>query len=177
MPLLDAGALASHVGIEAHTAGNDPAASKAAAANLGREIDDGGAQSAESRGRHGKPDVGSDTEVLFAGGMWMFEQEGRLDRYRKRLQDDDSAQRLESSLSHARKAGLKVAAAEQLQRPPRPFTPDHPRAELSRYKGVTVGKESSPGAWLHSREALRRSLAMARAYAPLHAWLRDEICA
>ena len=119
----------------------------------------------------------SPSEVLFAGGMWMFEQEGRLDRYRKRLQDDDSAQRLESSLSHARKAGLKVAAAEQLQRPPRPFTPDHPRAELSRYKGVTVGKESSPGAWLHSREALRRSLAVARADAPLHAWLRDEICA
>ena len=49
-------------------------------------------------------------------------------------------------------------------------------AELSRYKGLTVGKRIVPGAWLHSREALRRSEAAARAYAPLHTWLRDELC-
>ena len=119
----------------------------------------------------------SPTEVIFGGGIWIFEQEGRLDRYRKRLQDEASADRLEAALSHARSAGLKIEAAEQLQRPPRPFTPEHPRAALSRYKGLTVGKQSSPGAWLHSREALRRSEAVARAYAPLHTWLRDEVCA
>ena len=118
----------------------------------------------------------SPDEVLFGGGMWVFEHEGRLDRYRKRLQDDASAQRLESSLSHARKAGLQIEAQEQLQRPPRPFTPEHPRAALSRYKGLTVGKRMKPGAWLHSREALRRSEAVTRSYAPLHAWLRDELC-
>jgi len=39
-----------------------------------------------------------------------------------------------------------------------------------------VGKQIAPGDWLHSREALRRSEAAARAYAPLHAWLRDELC-
>ena len=115
-------------------------------------------------------------EVIVGGGMWIFEQEGRLDRYRKLLQEDDSAQRLASALSHARKAGLKVEAAEQLQRPPRPFTVDHPRAELSRYKGLTVGKRIPPGEWLHSRDALRRAESLARAYTPLHAWLRDELC-
>jgi uncharacterized protein (TIGR02453 family) len=118
----------------------------------------------------------SPDEVVFGGGMWMFEEEGRLDRYRKRLQDDASAQRLDSALSHARKAGLQIEAQEQLQRPPRPFTPEHPRAALSRYKGLTVGKRMKPGAWLHSREALKRSEAAARSYAPLHAWLRDELC-
>lgn len=119
----------------------------------------------------------SPSEILFGGGMWIFEQEGRLDRYRKRLQEDRSAQRLEAALSHARKAGLEIEAAEQLQRPPRPFTAEHPRAALSRYKGLTAGKRSTPGKWLHSREALGRSEAAARAYAPLHAWLRDELCA
>jgi uncharacterized protein (TIGR02453 family) len=118
----------------------------------------------------------SPDEVIFGGGMWMFEQEGRLDRYRRRLQEDASAQRLELALSHARKAGLQIEAQEQLQRPPRPFTPDHPRATLSRYKGLTVGKRMKPGAWLHSREALQRSEAASRSYAPLHAWLRDELC-
>ena len=115
-------------------------------------------------------------EVILAGGMWIFEQEGRLDRYRKLLQDERSAERLESALSHARKAGLAIEAAEQLKRPPRPFTPEHPRAALSLYKGLTVGKQMRPAAWLHSREALRRSESVARAYAPLHAWLRDELC-
>lgn len=115
-------------------------------------------------------------EVILGGGMWIFEQEGRLDRYRKLLQDEHSAKRLEAALSHACKSGMAIEAAEQLQRPPRPFTPDHPRAELSRYKGLTIGKRIAPGPWLHSGEALRRSEAAARAYAPLHAWLRDELC-
>ena len=118
----------------------------------------------------------SPEEVVLGGGMWIFEQEGRLDRYRKLLQDDRSAERLQAALSHARKSGLVIEAAEQLQRAPRPFTPDHPRAELSRYKGLALGKRIPPGAWLHSREALRSSDAAARAYAPLHAWLRDELC-
>jgi len=118
----------------------------------------------------------SPEEVILGGGMWIFEQEGRLDRYRKLLQDEESATRLEAALAQARKSGLKIEAAEQLQRPPRPFTPEHPYAELSRYKGLTMGKRIGPGAWLHSREALRRSESAARAYAPLHAWLRDELC-
>ena len=133
----------------------------------------------EGGDKHDSPGVYlhvSSEEVIVGGGMWIFEQEGRLDRYRKLLQEERSAARLEAALAQARKSGLKIEAAEQLQRPPRPFTPEHPSAELSRYKGLTVGKKVAPGAWLHSGEALRRSEAAARAYAPLHAWLRDELC-
>ena len=133
----------------------------------------------EGGDKHDSPGVYlhvSPEEVIVGGGMWIFEQEGRLDRYRKLLQEERSAARLEAALAQARKSGLKIEAAEQLQRPPRPFTPEHPSAELSRYKGLTVGKKVAPGAWLHSGEALRRSEAAARAYAPLHAWLRDELC-
>jgi uncharacterized protein (TIGR02453 family) len=114
-------------------------------------------------------------DVILGGGIWIFEEESRLERYRKLLQDDRSAERLESALSHARKAGLSVEAAKQLKRPPRPFTPEHPRAALSRYKGMAVGKHMRPGTWLHSRQALRRAESVARAYAPLHFWLRDEL--
>jgi uncharacterized protein (TIGR02453 family) len=118
----------------------------------------------------------SPSEVIVGGGIWMFEQEGRIDRYRKLLHDGATAERLETALGHASRAGLQVEAAEKLQRPPRPFTPEHPRAELAKYKGLTVGKRLKPGAWLHTRQALDRSEALARAYAPLHAWLRDELC-
>src|SRR5947209_1593098 len=115
------------------------------------------------------------SQVIFGGGIWMFE-EGRLDRYRKLLLHETSAARLEKALAAARKGGLKLEAPEKLQRPPRGFDPESPRAELARYKGLTVGKTLKPGAWLHSREALERSEAAARAYAPLHVWMRDELC-
>ena len=114
-------------------------------------------------------------EVIFGGGLWIFE-EGRLDRYRKLLQDGRSAARLQDALDHARKARLGIEAPEVLKRPPRPFSEEHPHAELSKLKGLTVGKRIKPGSWLHSRDALSRSESAARAYAPLHAWLRDELC-
>jgi uncharacterized protein (TIGR02453 family) len=114
-------------------------------------------------------------EVIFGGGIWMFE-ENRLDRYRKLLHNEESAGRLEQALARAKKSGLKLEAPEKLVRPPRGFDPESPRAELARCKGLTVGKRVKPGGWLHSREALDRSEAAARAYAPLHAWMRDELC-
>jgi hypothetical protein len=39
-----------------------------------------------------------------------------------------------------------------------------------------VVKKAKPAPWLHTAEALDRSEAAARAYAPLHAWMRDELC-
>lgn len=113
-------------------------------------------------------------EVIFGGGLYVFE-EAHLDRYRKRLLNERAAAALEEALAVAKKAGLKPDG-EKLVRPPRGFTPEHPRAELSKYKGLVVGKSQKPAAWLHTRDALDRAEAAARSYAPLHAWLRDELC-
>ena len=112
--------------------------------------------------------------MIFGGGLYVFE-EGQLDRYRKLIAEEASGNRLEKALAKARKAGMKPDG-EKLQRPPRGFSPEHPRAELAKHKGLVVGKRLKPGGWLHSSEALERSEAAARAYAPLHAWLRDELC-
>jgi len=131
----------------------------------------------EGADKHGAPGVYlqvSPDEVLFGGGLYVFE-EAHLDRYRKRLQNEKAAAALEAALAAAKKAGMKPEG-EKLARPPRGFTPEHPRAELARFKGLVVGKSHKPAAWLHTREALDRSEAAARAYAPLHAWLRDELC-
>ena len=117
----------------------------------------------------------SPAEVLFGGGIYAFE-EARLDRYRKLLHGEESLGRLQKALAHARKAGLKIEGGEKLLRPPRGFDPEGPLAELSKLKGLTVLKKARPAAWLHTPEALDRSETIARAYAPLHAWLRDELC-
>jgi uncharacterized protein (TIGR02453 family) len=118
----------------------------------------------------------SPEQIIFGGGIYMFE-EARLDRYRKLLHAAPSVERLQKALSTARKSGLKVEAGEKLQRPPRGVDPEGPLAELAKFKGLTLGKTYKPAGWVHSREALERSETMARAYAPLHAWLRDELCA
>lgn len=114
-------------------------------------------------------------EVVFSGGMGTFE-EARLDRYRKRLQNEAAAARLDEALAAARAFGLKADAQEKLGKPPRGFSLEHPRAELSKFRGLTVAQKLEPGPWLHSPQALEKSEAAARAYAPLHAWLRDELC-
>ena len=116
----------------------------------------------------------SPDEVIFGGGLYLFE-EGRLDSYRKLLHDAAAAARLQSALEAAKKAGLKPEG-EKLQKPPRGFDAESPFADLARYKGLVVGKSMKPAAWLHRKEALDRSEAAARAYAPLHAWMRDELC-
>jgi uncharacterized protein (TIGR02453 family) len=113
-------------------------------------------------------------EVIFGGGLYLFE-EGRLDRFRKLLRDAAAAERLRAAVAEAERHGL-VAAGEKLLRVPRGFDPEGPDAELSKHKGLIVSKTVKPGPWLFSQEALDRSEAAARAYAPLHAWLRDELC-
>jgi uncharacterized protein (TIGR02453 family) len=114
-------------------------------------------------------------EVIFGGGIYAFE-EARLDRWRKLLHNAASAERLQAALAAAKGGGLKLEISEKLQRPAQGFDPEGPRAELSKYKGLAVGKRSRSGEWLHTGQALDRAEAVARAYAPLHAWMRDELC-
>src|SRR5260370_39171697 len=112
---------------------------------------------------------------MFGGGIYLFE-EARLDRYRTLLHNAASAGRLENALQRAKKAALEIEAPEKLVRVPQGFDPEGPNAELSKYKGLTLGKRLKPAGWLHGKEALDRSEAVARAYAPLHIWMRDELC-
>lgn len=118
----------------------------------------------------------SPAQITFAGGIWTFE-EARLDRFRKLLHSEASAERLDAALAQAKKAGLAIDAAEKLPRPPRGFDPESPRAELAKYKGLSAARRVKPAPWLYTREALERSVTALRAYAPLHAWMRDELCA
>ena len=131
----------------------------------------------EGVGKHDAPAVYlhvSPDEVVFGGGLYVFE-EGRLDRYRKLLHDAASTERLTSALAVAKKHGLEIDG-EKVLKPPRGFDPEAPHAELTKHKGLVVAKSAKPAAWLCSAEALDRSLAAATAYAPLHSWLRDELC-
>lgn len=114
-------------------------------------------------------------EVIFGGGIYAFE-DARLDRWRKLLHSGPSTERLEAALASVKKSGLKLEISDKLPRPPRGFDPEGPQAELSTYKGLAVVRRTKPATWLHTAEALDRAEAAARAYAPLHSWMRDELC-
>ena len=116
----------------------------------------------------------SPDQVIFGGGLYAFE-EAQLDRYRKLVTNERSGEELAAALAKAKKAGL-APEGEKLVKPPRGISPEHPRAELSKHKGLAVGGAQTPGAWVHTPEFLDRAEAAAKAYAPLHAWLRDELC-
>jgi uncharacterized protein (TIGR02453 family) len=114
------------------------------------------------------------TEVVFGGGLETFE-EAHLDRYRKLLMNEKSGERLAEALKEAKKAGL-TPDGEKLPKAPRGFPEGHPRAELAKHKGMAVSVSKKPGEWLHAVEFLDRAEEAALGYAPLHAWLRDELC-
>jgi uncharacterized protein (TIGR02453 family) len=114
-------------------------------------------------------------QILFSGGIWIFEEEGMMDRYRKRVAAEATGEKLVAALARAKKAGMQPEAQEKLPRLPRGFDPEHPRAELLKLKGLTVGRSHKPGAWVSTPELLDRAETAARAYAPLHDWIRHEL--
>ena len=113
-------------------------------------------------------------EVIFGGGLYLFE-EAQLERYRKLVVNERTGEALSAALAKAKKAGF-APEGEKLVNPPRGISPEHPRAELSKHKGLALSKSQKPGAWVHTSEFLDRAEAAARAYLPLHAWLREELC-
>jgi uncharacterized protein (TIGR02453 family) len=109
------------------------------------------------------------SEVVFGGGLEVFE-EAQLDRYRKRLLAPAHAERLTDALAAAKKGGLHPAG-EQLPKPPRGFTQEHPMAEHARYKGLCAQATRRGGEWVRSGALLDKAAEAAEAYAPLHRWL------
>ena len=116
----------------------------------------------------------SPAEVTLGGGLHVFE-EAQLERYRKRVMSEGIGEALSAALASAKKKGLK-ADGEKIAKPPRGVPADHPRMELSKHKGLVVMQTLKGGDWLEGPELLDKAEAAARAYAPLHDWLRTHLC-
>ena len=131
-----------------------------------------------SAGKHESPAVYlhvSPTEVIVGGGLYSFD-EAQLERYRKLVLQEKAGEALTQAVKKLEKAGLSLQG-EKSVRPPRGVAAEHPRAELSKHKGLAASKAMKPGAFLYTAELADRAEEIAKAYLPLHAWLRDELCA
>jgi uncharacterized protein (TIGR02453 family) len=81
-------------------------------------------------------------EMYVGGGMWMAEKP-RLDAFRRAIVENPDRVRAALEEPGFKEAFGSVTAHEHLKRVPAGLPPDHPMAELFRYKDVVFGRRLS----------------------------------
>jgi uncharacterized protein (TIGR02453 family) len=113
--------------------------------------------------------LGPDEE--YAGvGCYQFD-ERRVARWRRAVVAPPGRALLKI-ISSLRRKGYEAGAHEEYARVPKGFAPDHPRAELLKYKGLICSFPAMPAGLLHKPELARWLLRHAKTSAPLVIWLR-----
>jgi uncharacterized protein (TIGR02453 family) len=111
------------------------------------------------------------SEGLYVGSGYYHLASDQLERYRAAVADSKTGPKLAAAVAGLRKNRYEVASRESLQRAPRGFPPDHPRADLLRMKGMHVGRSYGAPAWVHTSRALDRIVTAWRDAASANRWL------
>jgi uncharacterized protein (TIGR02453 family) len=93
-----------------------------------------------------------------------------LERVRAAVADPDTGPELEAILRKAAAKGLEPWL-DPLQRTPRPWPKDHPRAGLLRARSLVLNRQHERASWLQSAELLDHLLADWKAMIPFNRWL------
>ena len=109
--------------------------------------------------------------LFVGGGAWHTESD-QVQRLRAAVDDDLSGRQLRELLDGL--AGWEVMG-ERLKRVPKPYPPDHPRADLLLHKSLAAGLRLEPAEWLHTAECGQRVAAAWRQVQPLNAWLSRHV--
>jgi uncharacterized protein (TIGR02453 family) len=124
----------------------------------------------------GGPEAGTGYYVSFApsglhvgGGLYRPER-AELERVRAAVASDGEGPALAALLEEASGQGMEVELGP-LQRVPKPYPADHPRADLLRARSVVLGRHYERGPWMVTTEVLDRLVEDWRRIAPLHRWL------
>jgi uncharacterized protein (TIGR02453 family) len=116
--------------------------------------------------------LGADEE--YAGvGCYQFDA-ARTARWRRAVVGPPGAA-LSRILAGLRRKGYQPDGYEHYARVPKGFAPDHPRAELLKYRGIVCPFPAIPARLLYRPELARWLLGHARATAPLVIWLRRHL--
>ena len=93
-----------------------------------------------------------------------------LERVRAAVADPATGPELEAVLRKAAGKGLEPYL-DPLQRMPRPWTADHPRADLLKARSLVLNRQHDRAPWLRQRELLDHLLADWKAMIPFNRWL------
>jgi uncharacterized protein (TIGR02453 family) len=109
-------------------------------------------------------------ETFVAAGQYMMDGP-QLARFRDALVDDRLGGELADVLRKLGRAGFTVGSHDVLQRVPRGFDPDHPRAELLKRKGLIVSFPAPPPALLVSPRFVPWLVTHTKRAVPVVEWL------
>ncbi len=109
-------------------------------------------------------------EVFVAAGQYMMDG-AQLARFRQALVDERQGGALQQLLRKLTRAGFAVGSHDVLQRVPRGFDPEHPRADLLKRKGLIVTFPELPRRLLVSRKLVDWLVTHAKRAVPLVEWL------
>ena len=113
-------------------------------------------------------------EEFVGAGAWEFEPE-RIAKWRKLVAADKTGKEIASLVAKAEKAKLELGAREMLQRVPKPYDAEHPRAALLKHKGLTFGFPPIPRGLIHEAGFTGWLVAEAKKAAPVVAWLTKKL--
>jgi uncharacterized protein (DUF2461 family) len=109
---------------------------------------------------------------LYVGGGYWHTQTDQAQRLRAAVADDLTGTQLQRILD-----GLEgwTLLGDRLKRLPRPYEPDHPRADLLHSKSLAAGLAFEPAEWLHEPECGDRVAQAWRQVTPLNDWLNATV--
>lgn len=114
-------------------------------------------------------------EGMFVGfGMYTMASD-QLERWRAALSDARHGARIAAITNELRANGYDIGAMESLKTAPRGYAKDHPRVELLRMKGLTMGKAFPVAKWMHTPKALERILGVWSDAKAMDAWLGRNV--
>ena len=109
-------------------------------------------------------------EIYAGAGHYMMEKDS-LQRFRIAVADDTRGKELVKILSALGKKGFTTKAHDQSKRVPKGFPPDHPRADLLTYKGLTIAFPPVPKTLLTSPKLVTWLAAGCKTSAAFVEWL------
>jgi len=115
-----------------------------------------------------------DLDGLWVGGGWAYPTGAQVERYRRAVDDEISGSQLAHILSSLPGLGFDVTGT-MLQRVPKVYTADHPRAELLRYRSMTAVALIDDDTVLHSAAATRTVLETYELLRPMVDWQTEHI--
>jgi uncharacterized protein (TIGR02453 family) len=113
-------------------------------------------------------------EGMYVGGGYYRMAKDQIARFRAAVADDTSGPELVALLDAAAKAGLEIGG-EALQRVPPGFDKQHPRGDLLKHKGLYLGTQLAPAAWMGTKKAAVRVATVWRSIQPSHTWLHAHV--
>jgi uncharacterized protein (TIGR02453 family) len=116
--------------------------------------------------------LGADEEFVGVG-CYMMDGD-KLAKYRKAVAGKPGVE-LQKVVGRLRKAGYSVDGHDNYKKVPRPFDPEHPRAELLKMKGLTGGPPEIPRGLLLKPQLADWLVTQGKTMAPLVKWLHRHV--